>query len=178
MVVLSSVGDGDALAARSTVWRSVDDCRSSHTTTTGDATSSTAADNRRHRTVVFRQTHHSREVRGRRGQPAGNESDEHRPTLRCQRLAAINVRCSRFIVRRRSHIVVNDYYTHKMRLLRCPKEDLRFCCCAFWHPDSSLPDGRAVLTKCIPEVWSWGRAGIIDSDSDISPIPLLIFTES
>ena len=99
------VGDGAAVAARSTVRWSVDRCRSTHTTTARDATSTTAADNRRHRTVVFRQTRHSREVRGCR-QPAGDESDEHRPTLQqCQCLTAMNVPCSRFAVLRRSHIV-------------------------------------------------------------------------
>jgi len=84
VAMLWSVGEGAAMVARSAVWWSVDGCRSTHTTTTRDATSTTAADNRRHRTLVFRQTHHSREVTGRR-RPAGDEADEWRPTLqRCQ----------------------------------------------------------------------------------------------
>ena len=73
--MLASVGEGAAVVARSTVWWSVDGCRSTHTTTTRDATSTTAADNRRHRTLVFRETQHSREVTGRR-RPAGDESYE------------------------------------------------------------------------------------------------------
>ena len=70
-----SVGERAAVVARSTVRWSVDGCRSAHSTAARDSTSTTAADNRRHRTVVFRQTHCSTEVRGRR-RPAGDESDE------------------------------------------------------------------------------------------------------
>jgi len=73
-----SVGQGAAMVARSTVWWSVDGCRSTHTTTTRDAKSTTAADNRRHRTLVFRQRHHSGQVTGHR-RPAGDASHEGRP---------------------------------------------------------------------------------------------------
>ena len=82
--MLSSVGEGAAVVARSAVWCSVDGCRSTRTATTRDATSTTAADNRRHRTLVFRQKCHSREITGRR-RPAGDESCEWRSRQqRCQ----------------------------------------------------------------------------------------------
>ena len=82
--MLPNVGEGAAVVARSAIWWSVDGCRSTRTATTGDATSTTAADNRRHRTLVFRQKWHSKEVTGRH-RPAGDESDEWRPRQqRCQ----------------------------------------------------------------------------------------------
>ena len=70
--MLRSVDERAAVVARSTVRWSVDGCRSAHSTAARASTSTTAADNRRHRTLVFRQT---TEVRGRR-RPAGDESDE------------------------------------------------------------------------------------------------------
>jgi len=75
----TTVGQGAAVVARSTVWWSVSGSRTTHTTTARDAKSTTSADNRRHRTLVFRQTHHSRQVTGHH-RPAGDASRERRPS--------------------------------------------------------------------------------------------------
>jgi len=73
--MLTSVGERAAVVARSTVQWSVDGCLSTRSAAARNCTSTTAADNQRHRTVVFRQAQCSGEVRGHR-RPAGDDADE------------------------------------------------------------------------------------------------------
>jgi len=75
--VLTFVGQRAAVVAGSVVRRTVDGCRPADATAARDARSTTAADDRRHRTVV--QTASWGEVGGQR-RPAGDESDEQRPS--------------------------------------------------------------------------------------------------
>ena len=67
------VGERGAVVAGTTIRRSVDSCWSGHAATTRDATSTSAADHRRHRAVVHRQGLSSQVQR-----PTGDESDEQR----------------------------------------------------------------------------------------------------
>ena len=54
---LTDAGERAAVVAGTVVRRTVDGCRPADATTARDAKSTTAADDRRHRTVVLRQTH-------------------------------------------------------------------------------------------------------------------------
>jgi len=69
------VGERGAVVAGTTIRRTVDSWWSAHATTTRDTTSTSAADHRRHRAVVFRQGLRSQVQR-----PTGDESNEQRPT--------------------------------------------------------------------------------------------------